>query len=576
MRARHAAWSCGLILAVLPAVGCGQTDRYVAQGSAGTDASPTTGGQGGKAQGGAGQGGAEPLTCDTPRPGPSPLLRLNTFQLGSSLRDLFQDVPAIAREAESAVHLFPPEEDLFSREQSPGAWDASGYLVERYHQLAHDLAFRLRGDVEQLRAFMGCDPATEGELACRDHFLETFLQRAYRRPTSEEERGEMQAVFAKGQELGGDVASGVRAVVEVVLQGPDFLYLIERGSGEVRDGAVALTGYETAARLAYFLTGSAPDADLRAAAENGPLTAEQVEAHARRLLGGLPSRAVARHFMDKLLRLDAAGTNSTQSPSYTPEIAALTRQESARFIEEVVFDGAGTFEALFSQPSTWLNGPLAQFYGVLGISGDAFERVELGDGRRAGILTQSAFLNVTSPGGSAKPVVRGMRVLERVLCVTQSPPPADIPVIPPVPEGGTRRQRLEASTAAEPCLDCHRDINPVGFAFDNYDAAGLWRDSEEGLPIDASGVLTKTDAQGRFENAVQLVQRIAQSQDAQRCFAGNWLTYAYGRSATAADACGRRQAETALLESGGNIVELLVALAKTDHFRYRLESELIP
>jgi hypothetical protein len=575
VRAQRAAWSCGLCLAVLSAFGCGSADRQAPTAAGGADARPADGG--GRAGAGEGGAGVEPLVCDEPQPGPSPLLRLNTFQLGNTLRELFQRAPATAQYAESTVLLLPPQVDPFSNELSSAAQEVPRASVERYHQLAHDVALRLSEDAEQLHAFIECDPSAEDALICRDRFLDSFLQSAYRRPASAEERQEMQAVFAKGEGLGGGFASGVRAVVEVVLQGPDFLYLIERGTSEARGGAVPLTGYETAARVAYALTGSAPDAELRTSAQDGPLTAQQIEAHARRLLGGLPSRSLTRDFMNELLGLDAAGSSSTQAPSYTLEIAALTRQESARFIEEVVFDGAGTFQALLAQPSTWLNGPLAQFYGVPGVTGDAFQRVEIGDGRRAGLLTQSAFLNVTSPGGSVSPVARGLTVLRRVLCVTPAPPPMAVPVLPPASlENATRRQRLEASTAPPPCQECHRYIDPIGFAFDNYDAAGLWRDTEAGLPIDASGTLQATDAQGGFENAVQLVQRIAESQDAQRCFARNWLTYAYARPVTVADACARQQVEAALLESGGNIVEMLVALAKTDHLRYRLASELTP
>ena len=275
MRMRLIVRAYGLCLAVLPAVGCGQADRQAAGAAAGGDVRPVDGGgQGGAGEGGA--GGAEPLVCDEPRPGPSPLLRLDTFQLGNTLRELFQHAPRVAQYAESAVHLLPSEVDLFSSGLASAAQEASTVGVERYHQLAHDLALRLSEDAEQLHAFIECDPSPEDALPCRDRFLETFLQRGYRRPVSEEELQEMQAVFAKGQELGGDFASGVRAVVEVVLQGPDFLYLIERGTGDARGDAVTLTGYETASRVAYLLTGSAPDAELRASAQSGPLTAQDV------------------------------------------------------------------------------------------------------------------------------------------------------------------------------------------------------------------------------------------------------------------------------------------------------------
>jgi hypothetical protein len=366
-----------------------------------------------------------------------------------------------------------------------------------------------------------------------------------------------------------------------VLQGPDFLYLLEQGEGEAQDGAVALTPYETAARLAYLLTGAPADKELLAAADAGTLDESVLEAQARRLLGTPANRRVSRRFYEQLLRLDsvqAPPDTTAKYPTYTPQVAALSRTETGLFIEDVTFDGAGTFEALLTEPATWVNGPLATFYGIPGVTGDAFQKVQLEPTHRAGILTQSAFLTATSPGGRTSPVMRGLMVLRKVLCIEPPPPPVgiDVTVPPPIAEPATTRQRYEAGITGAQCLECHRDIDPIGFAFESYDAVGLWRDTENGLPIDPSGTLHKTDAQGPFANAIDLLQRIAASEDAHACFVGNWLSYAYGRKEAPEDACARQDLETTFLDSGGNIQELLVALAKTDQLRYRLASELAP
>jgi hypothetical protein len=271
-------------------------------------------------------------------------------------------------------------------------------------------------------------------------------------------------------------------------------------------------------------------------------------------------------------------SDSEQNPTFTPAIMALTAEESGRFVEDVVFDGAGTFRALFSEQSTWLNRPLAQFYGIAGVTSEEFQKVDLSGLPRAGILTQSAFLSATSPAGRANPVMRGVTVLRNVLCVDPPAPPNVPPSlpIPDAPEGGTTRERLEIMTADPVCNNCHRNINPIGYAFENYDGAGLWRDLDNGLPIDASGTLYETDAQGDFNGAVELAQRIAESEDAQACFVEHWLSQAYGREESPDDACAKADVEAALRDSDGNIVEMLVALAKTDQLRYRLASELEP
>jgi hypothetical protein len=343
-------------------------------------------------------------------------------------------------------------------------------------------------------------------------------------------------------------------------------------------GAVPLTSYETATRLAYLLTGTMPDRELLAAAEAGPFTDATLEAQARRLLGSVPSRGLLRHFMARLLRYEGLGSPASSSnPTYTPEIAALTLQETGHFVEDVVFDGAGTFRALFSERSTWLNEPLARFYGISGVSGEAFRKVDRTGQSRAGILTQSAFLTATSPSGRANPVMRGLTVLRQVLCVSPPEPPVGV-ITPPEPDdpSATYRTRLERATSEPTCRACHRDVNQLGFAFENYDGVGLWRDLDNGLPIDASGTLSVTDAQGSFVGAVELSKLLAESEDAQACFVSNWLRYSYGRPVEPADDCTLETVQTAFRDSDGKVVEMLVALAKSDHLRYRLASELVP
>jgi hypothetical protein len=284
--------------------------------------------------------------------------------------------------------------------------------------------------------------------------------------------------------------------------------------------------------------------------------------------------------MSRLLNYDWLSEVPNQpnpNPSYTPEILALTHQESGLFVEDVFFDGAGTFEALWAEPATWVNGPLAAFYGIAGVTGDAFRKVDVRDLGRAGVLTQSTFLTATSRAGRPNPVMRGLKVLRDVLCVAPPPPPPDLAVVlPPESPTGTTREKLEAATAEPQCRNCHKDINPLGYAFDHFDALGLWRDTEGGLPIDTTGTLSETDAAGDFDGAVELVGRISSSQDAQACFVGKWMTHAYGRDEAPDDACAREQVEAALRDNGGNLVEMLVALAQTDQLRYRLKSELGP
>lgn len=554
--------ACALLAACT--TGCGKTNDRLA-----SEAPPTPAG------GSSGVGGSAPLeptempksacSLPAPSPGPAPLAPLSNFELNRSVRALLGDEPQpsawLSEQAES----------------SPFSSAAPAVLEYEMHELAHDAALALSGNAEAVQAISGCDPVVSGNATCATSFIAEFLPRAYRHPVTQDEQAEMKAVFAEGERLGGDFAGGVRAVVEVALQSPDFLFLIETGTGDVTNGAVALTGYESAAKLAYFITGSPPDDQLRAASAQGALSADTLEDEARRLLGSPASRERLRRYYVDLLRLGS--TNPNPELGFTAELNALELEETGRFVEDITFDGAGTFRALLTEPSTWVNEPLAQLYGLPGVSGTEFRKVALDPTQRGGILTQAAFLSVGRHGGAeTAPVQRALGVLRKMLCYEVPPPPADVSIMVelPLPTPATMRQRLSHATQYRECQECHAIIDPVGFAFEHYDALGKWRDTDSGLPVDASGALTKTDAAGSFADAVELAQRIAESDDAKACFVQRWQAQAYRRPAEPGDACATEQVSQAFADSDGNMVELMVALAKSDNFRYRLKSELPP
>jgi Protein of unknown function (DUF1588)/Protein of unknown function (DUF1592)/Protein of unknown function (DUF1585)/Protein of unknown function (DUF1595) len=508
--------------------------------------------------------GEVPLECTTPQPGPSPLSRLGNTELNRSLRAF---LPSGA--AQDELQWLPEGSGL-----DDPTMPLSGEMLETFHNLAHDIARLLVEDPSSDGWFASCDVDAEGEAACRDQLTESLLERAYRRAVTSEDLDEMAQVFADGKALGGDFASGMRAVAEVALLSPDFAYLVELGNGEGVGEAIELTSYETAARLSYFLTGSAPDAELFDAAQRGALDSQGLAAQARRLLTSAESREnVTRLYLE---RLGFDDVRALPELGFTDELALASIEASRRFFEAVTFDGAGTFGALLTEPFTWTNEPLATFYGYPGVTGENFQKVPLDPSRGVGLFAQPAFLSGTSHGDSTSPVQRGLRILNPVLCYEAPLPPADITsIVDEPPVQGTTRQRLESATKAAECQDCHRHIDPVGFAFEHYDAVGKWRDLEGGLPIDTSGELLLTDAKGPFRDAAELMQRIAQSKDAKACFVTQWLGRAYRRAETPEDACAKQELTEAFAQSGGNIVELLTSVVQTDNFKYRLKSELV-
>jgi hypothetical protein len=329
-----------------------------------------------------------------------------------------------------------------------------------------------------------------------------------------------------------------------------------------------------ATRLSYLLWGSMPDARLLdVAAQNQLETPEQVKAQAELMLQDTRAREVLRYFTDTLYGiggLDGLERSAEAFPTFNASLGPLFRQETERFIEDVVWSGAGDFATLFNAPYTFVNGPLAAFYGLPGVSGDAFQRVERDPTRRLGLLTHASVLASTTPGSRNNPVVRGKFIFEEILCGHVPSPPVGLNVKePPADPTRTTRERFAAHREMEPCKSCHVMLDPIGYGLENFDGVGSWRDMENGKPVDASGELPAgVDVAGTFAGPAELAKKIASSQDAQRCFANKWLSFAYGRVPGDDDACSKSQLESAFRAANGNIKALLLAATQTDDFLY--------
>jgi hypothetical protein len=166
-------------------------------------------------------------------------------------------------------------------------------------------------------------------------------------------------------------------------------------------------------------------------------------------------------------------------------------------------------------------------------------------------------------------VVRGKWVYTKVLCGAVNDPPPNVPQLAEPAPGLSVRDRLAMHRSAAVCNSCHKSMDPLGFGFEHYDGMGQWRDEDNGIAVDDSGEIFDTDASGTFHGAVELGRKLAASQDAQHCFAGHWLSFAYGRMETESDACTRASLEDAFSKSGGRVQDLLLALTQTDAFLYR-------
>jgi hypothetical protein len=572
-----------MVIAALAAVGCSGSIDPAARSGPGGAVGPGGGGGPGVSPPpgpGGGPGPASPppagvmppdrtsAACKTISPGASPVRRLNRHEYASTVRDLLGDTGV-------TIEL-PAEERALGFDNGAESRSVSDLLAGRYFTLAEQLA---AAAVTRLDRLVACDPARDGEATCFDRLLDGFGKRAWRRPLEPGERQNLRRAFDEGKAgaTGAAVfADGVGAVVAVMLQAPQFLYRVERGVAVPGQAHQRLSPWEVASRLSYLLWGSMPDEALFAAAEAGRLsTPEQVRVEAQRLLADPRAAHMVSLFADQWLRLEELGELVKEPlayPTFTPELRAPMHQETRALVDEVMWRGDGKIATLLTAPYTFVNGPLAQYYGWTGVSGAAFQKVDLPAGQRLGLLTHAGVLSVTGvPDGSLTSLVfRGLYVRERLLCQHIPDPPAGAADMnPPFTPETTAREWSEARQAVALCGACHKQMDPIGLGFESFDGAGRWRDRDRNKPIDARGLLEGTDVDGAFDGPVELARRLAGSRQVEGCVATQLFRYGYGRQETAGDDCTMDTLRGAMRASGGDLRALLLALTQTDAFLYK-------
>lgn len=546
----------------------GVTGCYTGLGDEGSG-QDGTGGESGDASGESGSDGGVEAQCaeDGPMVGMTGLRLLTGYEYDNTVRDLLGDAtrPSLA---------FPPENQTTAFENSWLDHRASKDLVRVYMDTAEDVAARAVS--ERMAVLLPCDPLVVGEAECGRGFIETFLPRAFRRPLASDERAAFLGLFEDAHAQHG-FSEAVSLVVQAALQSPQFLYRLEPVPDDAAPGDVLpVTGYEMASRLSYFLTASMPDDALwSAAADGGLATAAEVEAQARRLLATDGGRQTVREFHRQWLDLTGLASVS-KDPAIAeglPEgVGAAWQASVEEFSEHVFFEGSGTLEELMSSDLAFLPPELAALYAE-GPADPLTGAVTL-TGERAGVLTQPGLMALLAYPDQSSPVARGVFVRERMLCQHLPPPPNDIQIEPPDPDpNATTRERFAQHTADPACSGCHTLIDPLGFGFEHYDAIGRFRSEENGLPVDASGTLSSiedTTQLGDYDGAVELADKLLASADFQECVAHQWTTFALGREPGEADACAMEDIRQSLADSGGDLRELLVAIATSDSFRFRV------
>ncbi len=391
---------------------------------------------------------------------------------------------------------------------------------------------------ESHRRLFANDPGGDDVAARARRVLGPLATRAFRRPVRPAELDRLVALVREAVADGAPFAEGVRDALEAVLVSPHFLFQVEEAGGPPdAEGVTPLDDYALAARLSYFLWSTMPDAALTAAAARGEL-GRAPAAPVRRMLADPRAGALVDGFADQWLTLRRLAT-ATPDPERFPAADAALRadllRETEMFFEAIVQEDRSVLD-LLDAPFTFVNERLAKHYGIPGVAGDRFRRVALDGERRAGVLTHGSVLLVTSYPTRTSPVKRGKWLLEQVLGQTVPPPPpgaGDLPATGAEGRPATLRERMAMHLRDPACAACHQRLDPLGLAFENYDAVGAWRTRDGDGDVDPSGVLPD----GRkFATPKQLRALLRADPAFPRGFATHLLTYALGRALTPSDA----------------------------------------
>jgi hypothetical protein len=428
------------------------------------------------------------------------------------------------------------------------------------------------GDTPSRRRIFVCRPAgNDSSDGCARKTLASLARRAYRRPVGDPDVAKLLEFYRQGREQNGFDA-GIQSALERVLVDPQFLFRIEREPAA--RGVYRVNDVELASRLSFFLWSSIPDDELLDLAARGKLGDTAVlEQQVRRMLADPRARAVVDNFAAQWLYLRnvrAVAPDVNAFPGFDGDLRDAMLRETELFLGSQLREDRSVVELLTAN-YTFLNERLARHYGVPGIYGSHFRRVTITDPNRIGLLGQGSILTVTSYATRTSPVVRGKWLLENIL---GAPPPAPPPNVPPLPERGSEgqplsvRERMEQHRTDPVCASCHAQMDPLGFALENYDAIGRWRTADDAhAPIDSTAML----ADGRIVHGpIELRELLLAKRDNfVTTVAQKLLTYALGRGLDADDMPAVRRIVRDAARSDYRWSALILGVSKSVPFQMR-------
>lgn len=379
-----------------------------------------------------------------------------------------------------------------------------------------------------------CEPATaQEELPCARKILSTLIRHAYRRPLTDSDLETPLSFYQRGRNEKGRFDAGIESALQFILASPEFLFRFEGDPKDLPPGAVYRLGdVALASRLSFFLWSSPPDDELLTLAAEGKLHDHAVlEQQVRRMLVDRRADALIENFASQWLflrNLKNFSPDLQTFPDFDDNLREAMGEETRLFFQSIIREDRSAMDLLTAN-YTFVNERLARHYGIPNVYGDQFRRVTIQSPERRGLLGQASILAVTSYPNRTSPVQRGKWVLTNILGIPPTPPPPNVPPLKENANGATLslRERMEQHRADAVCAGCHKVMDPIGFALENFDAVGHWRDSDDGTRIDPSGVLYNGV---KVDGPIALNKMLADHPDV---FVGvlteKLLTYALGR-----------------------------------------------
>lgn len=426
------------------------------------------------------------------------------------------------------------------------------------------------------RRIFSCRPTSATEARpCAEKIINRLGAVAYRRPLTPNDTKPLLTFYDNGAKDGG-FELGVRTALEALLASPHFIFRVEEVPASAKAGdRVAVNQLDLASRLSFFLWGAGPDETLVSLAKRGLLAdTTMLVTQTKRMLADPRSEALATRFAAQWLRLqdvEKVHPDALQYPDFHEQLADDMRHETEQFFYHLVQENRSMLE-LFNANYSYLNETLAKHYGIAGVVGDEFRKVQYPDSARVGLLGHGSILTLTSHANRTSPVLRGKWVMEVLM---GSPPPPPPPNVPDLEKTGdvkdgrmlTTRERMEQHRANPACKSCHAVIDPIGLALDNFDVTGKWRIRENGTPLDTRGdFYDGTKVTNPMELQRALLKRPI---PLVRSFTNNLMAYALGRRIEYYDNPTVRRIEVAARANNYRMNDFIFGVVKSDAFRMR-------